>query len=202
MTIEKAFFKEVVGQFATGVTIVTTSSQGKVAGITVNTFCSVSLNPPLILVCVDLISQTLQLIRESGIFAVNILSSEQDDLSRCFAGASRERYEYFCNATYREAATGAPILDGTLAFIDARVVAEYPGGDHVIFLGQVEALGTVNNVAFADESALQQAAIESLRNENEGEKMPLAYYRGKYRHLNAHYAEPSMATHTISEIRS
>jgi flavin reductase (DIM6/NTAB) family NADH-FMN oxidoreductase RutF len=202
MTIEKAFFKEVVGQFATGVTVVTTGSQGKVAGITVNTFCSVSLNPPLVLVCVDLISQTLQLIRESGIFAVNILSSEQDDLSRCFAGASRERYEYFCNATYSEAATGAPILDGTLAFIDARVVAEYPGGDHVIFLGQVEALGTGSKAVFADESVLQQATVESLAKDSEREKMPLAYYRGKYRHLNAHYAEPSMTQQSISEIRS
>lgn len=202
MTIEKAFFKEVVGQFATGVTVVTTGYQGKVAGITVNTFCSVSLNPPLILVCIDSISHTLPLIRESGCFAVNILSSEQEELSRCFAGASQERYEYFCNAAYSEAATGAPILDGTLAFIDARVVAEYPGGDHVIFLGQVEALGTGGKVAAANESELQRAAIESLRNENESEKMPLAYYRGKYRHLNAHYAEPSMATQAITEIKS
>lgn len=202
MTIEKAFFKEVVGQFATGVTIVTTSSQGKVAGITVNTFCSVSLNPPLILVCVDSISHTLPLIRESGAFAVNILSSEQEELSRCFAGASRERYEYFCNAPYREAATGAPILDGALAFIDARVIAEYPGGDHVIFLGQVEALGTGSKAAFASESASQQAMIESLAKESEREKTPLAYYRGKYRRLNAHYAEPSMATQAVSESRS
>lgn len=200
MTIENAFFKEVAGRFATGVTVVTTSSQGKAAGITVNTFCSVSLNPPLILVCVDLISQTLQLIRESGIFAVNILSSEQDELSRCFAGASRERYEYFCNATYREAATGAPILDGTLAFIDARVVAEYPGGDHVIFLGQVEALGTDSEAAFADENVLQQATVEARGTNSENEKSPLAYYRGKYRRLNAYYAEPSMAqtNHTIN----
>jgi len=193
MTIEKAFFKEVAGQFATGVTVVTTSSQGKVAGITVNTFCSVSLTPPLILVCVDLISQTLSLIRESGIFAVNILSSEQDELSRCFAGSSRERYEYFCNATYHEAATGAPILDGTLAYIDARVVAEYPGGDHVIFLGQVEALGTGSEAAFAAESAFQRATVEAQGTNSENEKLPLAYYRGKYRLLNPYYAEPSMA---------
>ena len=191
MTIEKAFFKEVVGQFATGVTVVTTSSQGKVAGITVNAFCSVSLEPPLVLVCVDVISQTLSLIRESGIFAVNILSSEQSELSRCFAGASRERYEYFCNAAYHEAATGAPILDGTLAFIDARVVAEYPGGDHVIFLGQVEALGTGGAAAFASESAIERPM------ESADQKLPLAYYRGKYRHLNAYYVEPSMAQRTV-----
>lgn len=202
MTIEKAFFKEVVGQFATGVTVVTTSSQGKVAGITVNAFCSVSLNPPLVLVCVDLISQTLQLIRESGIFAVNILSSEQDDISRCFAGSSRERYEYFCHAPYREAATGAPILDGTLAFIDARVIAEYPGGDHAIFLGQVEALGTGGSTAFAGEDALPRAINGPSGSENEREKTPLAYYRGKYRRLSARYAEPSMAAQTISNIRS
>lgn len=195
MSIEKGLFKHVVGQFATGVTVVTTSHQGKVAGITVNTFCSVSLEPQLILVCIDLKSHTLPLIRESGSFAINILSSEQEDLSRCFAGTSKERYEYFCNAPYRAAATGAPILDGSLAFIDARVVAEYPGGDHVIFLGQVEALGTDGIAAFADDSAAELAAVAdaSTRNGHQSEKAPLAYYRGKYRHLNAHYVEPSMA---------
>src|SRR5437667_64798 len=79
MAIEKGFFRQVMGQFATGVTVVTTCGQGKPAGITVNAFCSVSLDPPLVLVCIDLISHTLPAIRESGSFAVNILTDAQND---------------------------------------------------------------------------------------------------------------------------
>src|SRR5258708_40306562 len=149
MTIDKDFFRQVAGQFATGITIVTTRSQGTLAGITVNAFCSVSLDPPLILVCIDLSSTTLPCIRESGTFAVNILSNEQERLSRCFATSTEERYEHFCQASFHTAATGSPIIDDTLAFLDARVVAEYPGGDHVIFLGQVVAMGTEGRVVYA-----------------------------------------------------
>jgi len=193
MAIEKGFFRQVAGQFATGVTVVTTCSQGKPAGITVNAFCSVSLEPPLVLVCIDLISLTLPVIRESGSFAVNILTNEQEELSRCFAGSTEERYEHFCHASFHIAATGAPIIDDVLAFIDARVVAEYPAGDHVIFLGQVEAMGTNGHVAFAHEEAQQLADLNGHINEAGNEKAPLAYYRGKYRHLAYDYVKPSLA---------
>src|SRR5579863_5430743 len=111
MAIEKDFFRQVAGQFATGVTVVTTQSEGKPAGITVNAFCSVSLEPPMILVCIDLNSNTLPAMRESGAFAVNILTSEQEHLSRCFATTSEERYENFCHASFHTAATGSPIID-------------------------------------------------------------------------------------------
>src|SRR5437588_11410700 len=134
MAIEKGFFRQVMGQFATGVTIVTTCSQGNPAGITFNAFFSVSLDPPLVMVCIDLISHTLPAIRESGSFAVNILTDEQEHLSRCFAGSTQERYEDFCHANFHTAATGAPIIDGSLALIEARVVAEHPVVHHVIFL--------------------------------------------------------------------
>ena|SRR2546426_5553453 len=193
MAIEKGFFRQVAGQFATGVTVVTTCSQGKPAGITVNAFCSVSLEPPLVLVCIDLISLTLPVIRESGSFAVNILTNEQEELSRCFAGSTEERYEHFCHASFHIAATGAPIIDDVLAFIDARVVAEYPAGDHVIFLGQVEAMGTNGHVAFAHEEDQQLADLNGHINEAGNEKAPLAYYRGKYRHLAYDYVKPSLA---------
>ncbi len=196
MAIEKDFFRQVAGQFATGVSVVTTSSQGRVAGITVNAFCSVSLEPPLVLVCIDLLSHTLPLIRESRAFAVNMLTTEQERLSRCFAGSTPERYEHFCHAGYHIAATGAPIIDDVLAFIDARVVAEYPGGDHVIFLGQVEAMGTMGYVAFAGEEGLQRATLieePGANSHNADEKLPLMYYRGKYRHLTHDYVKPSLA---------
>jgi len=194
MAIEKGFFRQVMGQFATGVTVVTTCGQGKPAGITVNAFCSVSLDPPLVLVCIDLISHTLPAIRESGSFAVNILTDEQEYLSRCFAGSTQERYEHFCHADFHTAATGAPIIDGSLAFIDARVVAEHPGGDHVIFLGQVEAMGINGHVVFTDEEDQRNSALDGHSNNAAGDdKEPLAYYRGKYRHLAFDYVKPSLA---------
>ncbi len=197
MAIEKDFFRQVMGRFATGVTVVTTKSQEKLAGLTVNAFCSVSLNPPLVLVCVDLMSATLPVIRESGVFAVNILTDKQEHLSRCFATPSWERFECFCHADYHVAATGAPIIDDTLAFIDARVVAEYPGGDHVIFIGQVEALGTAGQAAFADEEDREHSTVAEYGS-NGTEKVPLAYYLGQYRHLANDYQKPSLPTPAIS----
>ena len=187
MTIEKDFFRQVMGQFTTGVTVVTARSQDGLAGLTVNSFTSVSLDPPLVLICVDLYSTALPFIRASGSFAVNILTSEQENLSRCFATTSSERYEHFCHASFHVASSGSPILDGTLAFIDSRIVAEYPGGDHVIFLGLVEAMGTNGHTAFADEEDQGQSNLIDLKikeaeysnNQNHIEqKAPLVYYRG------------------------
>ncbi|GAC1403436.1 MAG: hypothetical protein NVS4B12_25020 [Ktedonobacteraceae bacterium] len=191
MAIEKDFFRQVLGRFATGVTVVTTNNKGTISGLTVNAFCSVSLEPPLVLVCVDLSSNALLLIRESKNFAVNILTNEQEYLSRCFATPSTERYENFCHAEYATAVTGAPILDGVLAFIDARVVAEYPGGDHIIFLGQVEAIGTPSEVEFVQNTKPEQSTVVTHEAHVE-EASPLGYYRGQYRHFTSTYKEPSL----------
>ena len=195
MTIEKDFFRHVMGHFATGVTVVTTNSQGILGGLTVNAFCSVSLNPPLVLICVDDASNTLPLLRESNVFAVNILTDRQEHLSRCFATHSQDRFEHFCHASYHTAATGAPIIDDVLAFIDARIVAEYPGGDHVIFLGQVEALGTADQIVFADDATRAAPLVESNGNLPLDDEAPLAYYRGAYRHLASRYRKPSLDEH-------
>jgi flavin reductase (DIM6/NTAB) family NADH-FMN oxidoreductase RutF len=204
MTIEKDFFRQVMGQFATGVTVVTTRSAKGLAGLTVNSFTSVSLDPPLILICVDVYSTALPFIRASGNFAVNILTSEQEAFSRCFATTSAERYEHFCHASYHIASTGSPILDGALAFIDSRIVAEYPGGDHVIFVGHVVAMGTDDQAAFASEDDQEQNNLIELKigeasqvnnlNHNE-QKDPLVYYRGQYRHLARDYQRPSLAAY-------
>src|SRR5437660_10707997 len=150
MTIERDFFRQVAGQFATGVTVVTTQSQGMLAGLTVNAFCSVSLDPPLVLVCVDLTSNTLPCIRESGILAINMLTTDQEYLSRCFATSTEDRYEHFCHASFPTAATSSPIIDGSLAFLDTRVVAEYPGCDRVLFLSEVVAILAARQLAFAN----------------------------------------------------
>jgi flavin reductase (DIM6/NTAB) family NADH-FMN oxidoreductase RutF len=195
MTIEKDFFRQVMGHFATGVTVVTTSNQGVVSGLTVNAFCSVSLNPPLVLVCVDIHSGALAQIRESGTFAVNMLTEQQEDLSRCFATQSNERFEHFCHASYHTVATGAPVLSDVLAFVDARVVAEYPGGDHSIFLGQVEALGIGDKVLLADERTQEQTEEPGHNGQTPIKNdAPLTYYLGHYRRLADAYRTPSMNT--------
>lgn len=191
MTIEKDFFRQVMGHFATGITVVTTSNQGVVSGLTVNAFCSVSLNPPLVLICIDIHSTAMTQIRESGTFAVNMLTEQQEDLSRCFATQSDERFEHFCHASYHEVATGAPVLTDVLAFVDARVVAEYPGGDHSIFLGQVEALGIGGKVLFADAREAENATGHNGQTPPPDEA-PLTYYLGHYRRLADAYRTPSM----------
>lgn len=202
MALDQAFFRQVMGYFATGVTIATTRGQAGVAGLTVNSFTSVSLNPLLVLICVDERSQALPFFRESGVFAVNILTQEQESLSNSFATSSEERYTHFCHASYHVAATGAPILDGALAFIDARITAEYPGGDHAIFLGQVEAMGYAGQAFFVPGVSSTQSTLPGLADEagvpepvasnghhEEARALPapLLYYRGQYHHLSPHY---------------
>jgi flavin reductase (DIM6/NTAB) family NADH-FMN oxidoreductase RutF len=204
MTIEKDFFRQVMGQFTTGVTVVTTRSHEGLAGLTVNSFTSVSLDPPLVLICVDLYSTALPFFRASGNFAVNVLTSEQEALSRCFATTSEERYDHFCYASYHIGSTGSPILDGALAFIDSRIVAEYPGGDHVIFVAHVVAMGTDDQTAFASEEDQEHNNLIELKigeasqannlNHND-QKAPLVYYRSQYRHLARDYQRPSLAAY-------
>jgi len=199
MALDKGIFRKAMGQFATGVAIATTRSQGNITGLTVNSFTSVSLDPPLVLICVDLRSQSLPLLRESGIFAVNILTQEQEALSNCFASASDERTTYFCHARHHVAATGAPILDDSLAFIDTRITAEYPGGDHVIFIGQVEAVGYEGEVFFLSDVSREQSTLPTFvaptqqtgsnghSTGNSGPAEPLLYYQGSYHHISRHY---------------
>src|SRR5260370_14802299 len=100
MPIEKDFSQQVMGQFSTGISVVTTRSDEGLAGLTVNSFTSVSLDPPLVLFCVDLRSIVLPFFRASGTFAVNFLTSEQEALFRCLATNSQYRYEYFCHRSY------------------------------------------------------------------------------------------------------
>ena len=136
--LTKDHFRRVMGQFATGVTVVTTRLGDQVHGLTANAVCSVSLEPLLVLVCVDHSADTHPLLEKSGVFAVNILSEKQEDLSRLFAGPTEEKAGHLEAMGYRTAVTGAPIIEGCLAYLDCRVVAAYPGGDHTIFVGQVE----------------------------------------------------------------
>jgi len=140
MSIDPLEFRRVLGYYATGVTIVTARQGETLAGFTANAFTSVSLDPPLVLVCIGLSNNTLDVIRSSGAFAINILTADQEELARCFAINGPEKYERFCSATHHREQTGSPILNGSLAWIDCRLFAIHPGGDHLILIGEVVAL--------------------------------------------------------------
>lgn len=136
-------FRDTLGAFATGVTVITTQGPEEPYGMTANAFSSVSLDPPLILVCVIRGTQGEEMIEQNGIFAVNILSEEQEAISRYFASKSRPRGpDAFAEISHRRAASGSPILDGSLAYLDCRVAAMHEAGDHTIFIGEVMAIGS------------------------------------------------------------
>jgi flavin reductase (DIM6/NTAB) family NADH-FMN oxidoreductase RutF len=105
--------------------------------MTVSAFSSVSLQPPLVLVCADLASITLEVIEASGVFAVNLLAADQRELSDRFASKEWE-HRRFEGLEWRAGSTGSPLLPGSLASLDCRVVASHRAGDHVIYVGQVE----------------------------------------------------------------
>jgi flavin reductase (DIM6/NTAB) family NADH-FMN oxidoreductase RutF len=129
------------GLFASGVTVVTTVHEGQLRGVTVSAFASVSLNPPLVLICIANESESKDWIAESGVFAVNILSDEQEFLSERFAARAPIVNARFDGVPYHTAITGSPILDGSVGCYDCRVEATHGGGDHTIFIGRVEAVG-------------------------------------------------------------
>lgn len=129
------------GLFASGVTVVTTIHEGKLRGITVSAFASVSLNPTLILICLANESESKEWIAESGVFAANILSDEQEFLSERFAARAPIVNARFDGVPYHTAITGSPLLEGSLGWYDCRVEAKHDGGDHTIFVGRVEAIG-------------------------------------------------------------
>jgi flavin reductase len=135
-------FRNALGAFATGVTVITTRGEHSY-GLTANAFSSLSLDPPLILVCVISGSQGCEAIQQNRAFAVNILSEEQEPISRYFASKERPRGpQAFGEISHRAAATGCPIIDGAAAYLDCKLAASYEAGDHTIFIGEVLALGS------------------------------------------------------------
>jgi flavin reductase (DIM6/NTAB) family NADH-FMN oxidoreductase RutF len=135
--IDTTEFRRVMDHFATGVTVVTTvKPDGGPCGLTVNSFCSVSLEPTLVLVCVEVDADSHDCIVAKGHFAVNVLAESKGEvLSRRFA--TWEVEDKFQGVAYREERSGAPVLDDALAWIDCRVAQQIPAGDHTIFLGEV-----------------------------------------------------------------
>ena len=157
-------FRRILGHFATGVTIITTvDAAGEPSGLTASSFTSVSLHPPLILVCVAHSAQCFPAIRDGGRFAVNVLNADQESISRRFATAPAARgSEKFEGLAHKSGALGMPLLEDAHAHLECVTVHVYEAGDHTIFVGRVEAV--------------------SSSGEGPG---PLLFYRGKYRQLHA-----------------
>jgi flavin reductase (DIM6/NTAB) family NADH-FMN oxidoreductase RutF len=154
-------FRHVLSHFASGVTIITVcDADGRPTGLTASAFTSVSLDPPLILVCVDHKSQSYPTLKESGRFAVNILHQEHQDISRRFAST---RLDKFDGVGHRLGALGLPLIEGALAHLECRTVSAHVEGDHTIFVGRVEAAEV-------------------------GDGEPLLYYRGRYHRLRGDQA--------------
>ena len=128
-------FRSTCGLWATGVSIVTTiGPERQPYGLTMNGVTSLSLDPPMMLVCIDLKSDTLVPMTKSGCFCINVLSKEQEQLSNRFAKKGADKFE---SVTWSTATTGAPAIDGSLVSIDCSVKVIYDGGDHKIFCGEV-----------------------------------------------------------------
>lgn len=151
-------FRAALGRFATGVTVITVETANReIHGMTASAFCSVSLRPPLVLVCVDRLAETYLHLHERHQFGVSILREEQEALSEFFADPERNPdAAYRLGIKYHPMKSGIPVLDNALGNLDCSVVSAHEAGDHTIFVGAVREV-------IVDEGA------------------PLLYFRGRYR---------------------
>jgi flavin reductase (DIM6/NTAB) family NADH-FMN oxidoreductase RutF len=149
-------YRRTCAQFTTGITVVTTlDGNGHPHGMTVNSFSSVSLEPPLVLVSIDLRNAILGHFISSSWFAINILAEHQEELSRRFSSPSENR---FLGVSWHAGGSGAPLLDGVLAHLECSVVRTFEVGDHTVLIGEVKSA-------------------------NHGEGKPLVYFDSAYRSL-------------------
>jgi len=139
---ERRALRAMMGSFATGVTVVAARQGPLLAGMTANAISSISIDPPLLMASVNRSSETHAAIVGSHSFAVSVLSAEQQQLAECFAlPNTADKLQRFCDASWHEAETGSPILDGALAYFDCRLNASHPVGTHTIFIGEIVASG-------------------------------------------------------------
>lgn len=140
MSISPTEFRKAMGCFATGVTIVTVDLDGEVHGMTANAFASVSLDPPLVLVCVDHNARTHAHLRARKRFGINILAEDQRLISEYYAQPvyDHERAEAEAGARFDRTAHGTPVLHGALAYLECRLQSAQDAGDHTIFIAEVE----------------------------------------------------------------
>jgi flavin reductase (DIM6/NTAB) family NADH-FMN oxidoreductase RutF len=156
MAISKDEFRAALSRFPSGVTVVTTKDKdGRLHGITVSAFCSVSLEPPLILVCIDKTTGSHPAFDFGGTFVVNVLREDQAHLSNHFASLIADKFD---RIEYRKTSNGVPILVDALVNLECRLVSTHEGGDHSIFVGEIQ------NIIVKDGK-------------------PLLYFQGNYRSL-------------------
>lgn len=148
-----ARMREVLGHFVSGIVVITAMGEDGPLGFTCQSFASLSLEPPLVSFAAARTSRTWPRIREVGAFCVNVLAEEHQHYSMQFA---RSGVDKFAGVTWRPAPSGAPVLDGVIAWIDCTLWREYDGGDHTIVVGHVQDLDA------------------------EPGRLPLLYYRGRY----------------------
>ena len=152
--VDPGHFRSVMGNFATGVTVVTAAGPQGPVGMTANAVASLSLEPLLLLVAFDNTARTLQVVRATGRFGVNVLAAGQDDLARLFASKAPEDAKFA--GVPHQVHDGIPVIDGTLAWVGCRLEQLVPGGDHTIGIGAVESAEA-------------------------GDGAPLMWFRGEYR---------------------
>ena len=145
--------REALGNFVTGVTVITTRNEGGLHGLTANSFSSVSLDPPLVLFSLSRTADCFDVFEDAEFFAVNVLRSDQEALSSRFATKDIDKW---IRVDWRPGLGDCPLLDGTIATFECRVTARHEGGDHVIYVGEV------------------------LRFAQYPEGAPLAFFRGRY----------------------
>lgn len=155
MPIDDAGFKLAMSHFASGVTVVTTEHEGAMFGMTVASFASLSLHPPLVLICIEKSVKTHDAIAASGRFGVSILASSQAEISGRFASKSDDK---FSGVSIRQGELGSPLIEGAICALECRLHSQLPGGDHTIFVGEVVDAQT-------------------------SEHPPLVYFRSGYREL-------------------
>ncbi len=156
MAVSPSRFRHVLGHLASGVSVVTSvDAAGEPCGLTATSVCSVSLEPPLVLVAVDRTADTHGGLRASGVYAVHLLASDQADLAVRFAGEGTAKFR---DLDFRAGTTGAPLLEEVAGWLDCTVVREVPAGDHTVFIGRVE---------------------EARMREDDGAR-PLVYHLGRY----------------------
>ena len=161
-------FRAVMGHFVTGITVVTTLQDGQPRGITVNALTSVSLEPPLVVVALDRRRFITPSVHETGRYAVNVLSEDQQALSDCFAGAAvTPGRDAFCGAAWTPGPTGLPLIDGAIATLECSVTQVFQAGDHELFVARVDSVGNA-----------------------EPHPMPLLYYRRQYLRIQRAEAAP------------
>ncbi|MFG2293840.1 flavin reductase family protein [Streptomyces sp. NPDC048603] len=154
-------FRQAMGRFLTGVAVVTACGPDGPHGTTVSSLASVSLTPPMLLVCLSRESYGAEVIARSGTFTVNVLGSNQSELAGWFATSGRPRgAEGFTGVPHRSGSTGGPVLTGALTHLDCRVDQVIPAGDHVVVIGEVGDIGIAEET---DPLAYHQGQFQRLR---------------------------------------